>query len=94
MEELTLLFRFTGERERESTPRSALILTPTNTVGLGIRFITSSLVYLSNLSIMNRSWDVQERGAQSPLFVCFIALFWNVHPEELICRIIIGRRHV
>lgn len=29
---------------------------------------------------MNRSWDIQERGAQSPLFVCFTALFWNVSP--------------
>lgn len=30
---------------------------------------------------MNRSWDIQERGAQSTLFVCFTALFWNVRPR-------------
>lgn len=30
---------------------------------------------------MNRSWDIQERGVQSPLFVCFTVLFWNIRPK-------------
>ncbi len=45
---------------------------------------------------MNRSWDIQERGAQSPLFVCFTALFWNVRPRaaQKCNHIIIGQGHV